>query len=619
MTASKMIKPLLAVTLFFVLMTVLATFPLALQMDTHIYGPFHDTDLRGAVWHLWWYQQAARQGLDARFCPLIAAPFGVDLSREPVASSVQWFLRGLLTWLSPLACLNLMALLSLIMTGVVCFLLVRHVTGHGGAALWAAVAFTFSPYHMNKLAQFGFFFIGSWFVLFLYLLTLAIERRRIGLLVLTGLSLGITASFSPYYGFFGFILLAVYGVFESCYAWRQREREGRRLLDVVLPAAVSTAVVAAVAAVFVAPLVVSVVRAFFSGGGDAPTAADVGFDRPFKYLFAQSARPLSYLLPAATHPLFGGFTKKMFGSFFYGRGSIEQTLYVGWIPILLGVSAFREWRRRRQFGIDRKNEQRVREDAFIGLFLLIGVTALFLSMPPYMDFYLFRVYLPSFFIHKLLPMFRAYGRFGMVVMLSVSVLAGFGVKFVLKRLRTKQARLTFTALLFAGLLFEFTNIPPWRTTDISVPPAVYRWLGRQPSDVLIAEYPMAAASPGEAQAEYKYQFFQTFHGKRLVNGAARGTPAFKVKEAVRRVDDPGTPGILKALGARYVIVHTERYGSGWRDDVAIGGQAPRVRNVPGYRFVRAFGPAEVYEIVGPASDKDREFIERVARLSGETR
>ncbi len=605
MTRPGQIKTLTAVTLFFLLLALLATFPLVLGMTTHIYGPFYGTDMRGAVWHLWWYKQAIHQGLDFASCPYVAAPFGADLSREPVSWAALWLLFALLAPLSPLACLNLLTLLTLTMTGLVSFLLVKRLTGHTAAALIAATAFTFAPYHLNKLAEFSFFFLGNWFVLFVLSLMFYHQNKNRWTLLLAGLSLGVTAAFSPYYGFLGVVGLAVYGVFDALYAWRLRVRQDprdagvRRLFKDALRSMAPLAVVAAVALLFNAPVAVNVIKALFAAGQGPGPAADIPYVRSLKYLFAQSARPLSYLLPAATHPVFGRFTQRMFGSFLYGRGAIEQTLYVGWIPLFLAWSAYGEWKKRRRQGLERTNGLLVREDYAIGLFLALTATAFFVSLPPYIDLLIFKIYLPSYFLHKLLPMFRAYARFGMVVMLGVSVLAGFGIKFLLERLRTRNAKGTLATLLFIGILFEFTNIPPWRATDISRTPEVYRWLALQPADVIVAEYPMTLANSGEAQFEYDYQFYQTRHGRRLVNGAYPGTKAFEVKKAVRRVDDPRTPHLLKALGTDYIIVHTDEYTRGYRDDVAVAGTVPQVDRMDGYRFLRRFGAAEIYEVIAP--------------------
>ena len=49
--------------------------------------------------------------------------------------------------------------------------------------------------------------------------------------------------------------------------------------------------------------------------------------------------------------------------------------------------------------------------------------------------------MPSFFMYKILPMFRAYCRFGIVVELAVAVLAGFGLKFFLRDLSHREQKL----------------------------------------------------------------------------------------------------------------------------------------------------------------------------------
>jgi len=618
MTAFKTLKLPLAITLFFLLITLLATFPLILNMDTHIYGPFYDTDLRGAIWHLWWYKQAIEQGSDFRVCPMMAAPFGIDLSKEPVSWAARWVLFGLLSILSPLMTLNVLTLLSLFMTGLISFSLIKHLTGSVAGALLAAAAFTISPYHLTKIGAFSFFFLGNWFVLFILSLMHARRARSLGKIILTGLTLGLTAAFSPYYGFFAMVTLVLIGIFDTLATWRARRlRNGvsgmQEFCVCFVGRIVPVIVIAGIAILFNAPVVAGVIKSFTPVMDISGNTAAAGTDyvRPLKYLIAQSARPLSYLLPAGSHPIFGPFTQRMYGSFLYGRGAVEQTLYLGWIPLLLALAAFRTWKERRRAGNIPADDIGASDDSRIGLFLMLGAAAFLLSLPPVIDLFIFKVYLPSFLLYKILPMFRAYARFGMVVMLCVSVLAGFGIKYILERLRTKRAKLLFTTLVLAGIAFEFAAMPPWRTTDISAAPAVYQWLAQQPQDTLVAEYPMAAAGRGEAQTEYKYQFAQTRHGKRLVNGAQRGTPAFEVKEAIHRVDAPETPGILKALGARYIIVHTERYGRGWRDDVAVAGKPPRVRGHKGYRFVRSFGSADLYEVIGPASVKDVQFIRRI--------
>ena len=136
-------------------------------------------------------------------------------------------------------------------------------------------------------------------------------------------------------------------------------------------------------------------------------------------------------------------------------------------------------------------------DFYIGFFIFLAVVAWLFSQPPWWKFGPIKIYMPSFFMYKILPMFRAYCRFGIVVMLAVAVLAGYGLKFILERFKTQKAKIAITCL-FAGLvLFEFWNWPPYKVIDVSKVPPVYYWLKEQPGDFVIAEYPLDADSPNE--------------------------------------------------------------------------------------------------------------------------
>jgi hypothetical protein len=91
------------------------------------------------------------------------------------------------------------------------------------------------------------------------------------------------------------------------------------------------------------------------------------YHRPFEDLFAQSARPLSYFLPAVVHPIFGNLTEQFIGSSLYGESLTEHTLYLGWVPLILAFVAFRGWRQERRLRA-KSQEPRAREDFYISFF-----------------------------------------------------------------------------------------------------------------------------------------------------------------------------------------------------------------------------------------------------------
>jgi len=280
----------------------------------------------------------------------------------------------------------------------------------------------------------------------------------------------------------------------------------------------------------------------------------------------------------------------MFGSIFYGRGTIEQTLYLGILPLFLAHVAHRRRRRSR--------DARSPENFAIGFFIVLAGISFLFSMPPYINFGLFKVYFPSFFIHKILPMLRAYARFGVLAMLSVSVLAGFGFVSVIKRMASRRKRSAFVFIAFVVLFFEFTNIPPFHAMDAQTPPPAYQWLASQKGDFAIAEYPLGETGPGEAFMPYNYLFWQRIHHKKLINGAKYGTTAYRIKRMVQNITNKETAGFLSWLGAKYIIAHMDMYKRG-EDRLAtdIIGETPNINEALGFKLVRRFGDTHVFEII----------------------
>ncbi len=592
--------------LFFVFFPFFATFPLILKMDTGVYGNFFGTDIRGGLWNLWWHKYSLIHHLDLAHSPFLSAPFGIDLSGAPLSWFVKFLFSTLLLFVSPVASLNILMLVSFVLTGLFCYVLCFWLTKDRNASLVGGLIFNFSPFHLNKAMEFGFFFLGNWFILFILAILLLREHLALRRVFFAIAALWLLFSFNVYYAFFCLIFIIALFLYNLFYEWkikihllralRTKEIRERLKQGVLFFIAILLVFLGAVLMNF--SLVIKFFKILFSISETGTNPVSI-YMRSFEYLSSQSARPLSYLLPASTHPVFGDFTKKMFGTLFYGRGSIEQTLYVGIAPLFLSFFSVRIWMKRDDIACNILNGLSKRDYYYIGLFLFSGCVAFFCSMPPLVDFVFFKVNFPSFYFYKILPMFRAYARLGIVVMMCVSVLAAYGLKIIFLKLKERSA-LKMMIFLFAifVICFEFTNMPPLRVADLSKIPQVYAWLSQQKGDFIVAEYPMALASAGEAQDNYDYLFYQTYHQKRLVNGAMYGTPAFEIKKKILRVDDENTPGILRTLGTKYIIFHEQLYKKGeYRYAVDVIGEVPDLNNHLGYKFICDFGDDVVYEVV----------------------
>ncbi|UCD15920.1 MAG: hypothetical protein JSV34_02405, partial [Candidatus Omnitrophota bacterium] len=223
------------------------------------------------------------------------------------------------------------------------------------------------------------------------------------------------------------------------------------------------------------------------------------------------------------------------------------------------------------------------DNYYISFFLLLTVVAWLFSQPPWWKIGPLKIFMPSFFMYKILPPFRAYCRFGIVVMLAVAVLAGYGLKYILERFKTNSKKVLMTSLLCGVVLFEFWNWPPFKVIDVSRAPQVYYWLGEQKEEFAIAEYPLDIDLPNEI-----YKFYQIFHHKPIINGTIPGTGPNRIARTITKLSEPKTAATLKGLGVKYVLVHRGKYL-----DTELLEWAQELDKIPqnkGLKFVKDFLP-----------------------------
>jgi len=215
--------------------------------------------------------------------------------------------------------------------------------------------------------------------------------------------------------------------------------------------------------------------------------------------------------------------------------------------------------------------------------------ALVFSHAPWTDIGPFRIFFPSYFLYKVAPMFRCYARFGILVMLSVSVLAGMGLAAILQRIKSPKRQGILVVVIILLICIEFAPTFPAPMINAVNPPPVYEWLAQQEGDFTIAEYPL--------EGDSEYFFWQRIHQKKLVNGALPGTRADKVRKEIVDILDPKTPGKLRYLGAKYIIFHPNKYAKS--DEIAIIGEIPNIQKQLGLKMIKLFSEAEVYAVIAP--------------------
>ena len=593
-------KKQLLVIILFILLVFIMTFPLIFKMSTSFPGFLSTDESYSPMWNAWWLKFCFVNHLPSNQVDYLAYPFGTTNFFFAYIFFLINFILAIFT--NHIFTYNFQVLANLFLAAFFTYLLVCTITKNRLSAFLSGSIFGFCPY----------IFVRSWQHLgetYLWMMPMvlwslfSLKEKPSGLkqillvvsIVLAGIVLG-----TSYYTVI--ILVTFFGYCTVKFFLSRRFSDRPRIVPVGYFKKI-------ILLLFIGYLLTAVQYSSYIKNSILNAHSEVSafnpYRRPFDDLFQQSARPLSYFLPAAVHPVFGKFTEQFIGSLLYGMSFTEHTLYLGWTPLILVFLAFKGWRRNRKLLVTEN------ETFYIGFFILLAIVAWFFSQPPWWNIFGFKIYMPSFFMYKILPMFRAYCRFGIVVMLAVAVMAGFGLKFILEKFKTRKAKIAMTSLFCGLVLFEFWNWPPYKVIDLSKVPAVYYWLKGQPKDIVIAEYPLDYDSPNEL-----YKFFQTVHEKKIVNGTIPGTYANKVAQAIRRLSNPKSASYLKWMGVKYVIVHKDDY---LKTDLVVDKEdLERIPQNKSLKFIMSFppqecpdedimcvqktGPIDVYEVAAEAME-----------------
>ncbi|MDD5431404.1 MAG: hypothetical protein PHO70_00230 [Candidatus Omnitrophica bacterium] len=585
MNINKKTKLTILFSVSILLIAVAMTYPLVLNFSSYIPGFFSSDENFAPLWESWRINYSFQNHVSLTHTPLIAYPFGIDLYTSGFTSFLWtgiFYIISLLT--TPAVTYNLIVFVNLFLSGIFTCALVFYLTKNKASAIFSGILFAFCPYQFVRAWQhFGLTF-NQWIPLMLLSAVLLKEKysKKTALLFLCSLVLLFSFDWTiMYLSCISVIGLLTYSLF---FQWKVKFLKDKQLLFRDLQYFKHVFVIGLIAFILLSPQFLPLIIKSVSMSGVSEASAHNVYHRPFEDLFAQSARPLSYLLPASTHPIFGKFTENFIGTSLYGISFTEHTLYLGFLPLILAFVAVRRWVRNRKAQGTRNKAQET-EQFYLGFFILLAFAAWLFSQPPWWNIFGFKLYMPSFLMYKVLPMFRAYCRFGIVVMFAIAVLAGFGLKFALERFKTQKSKITVAALFCCIALFEFWNYPPFKVIDVSQAPAVYSWLKGQPMDVVIAEYPLDSTSSNET-----YKFYQTKHEKKMINGTSQGTKANLIARTITKLSEERTAGVLKWLGVKFVIVHKDSYLDS--DLIEDKKEILNVSSNQGLKLIKTFSPEE---------------------------
>lgn len=494
----------LQVTLFFILITALMTWPQVTVLTTHAR---EHQDIYFNLWRLLWVAHALPTAPSQLFTGNIFHP-----EPRPLTFSDAMLIEGVIgapfLWagLPPLLVHNLLLLGAIVASGVGMFVLARELTGSPGGALAAGLIFSFAPYRFEHYMHLELQWI-MWTPWAFWALHRTYLSGSVRWGLLTGMFVALQMLSSIYYGVF---LATLLGCCALCLVLAARGERFRVLRALTAGGVLAVVVCAAYARPYLA------------------TKQQLG-GRSSAEIAAFSARPSSYLVPTSDNVLWGDASS--------AGGRPERRLFPGALTVLLALVGLL-----------------LRPPPVVALvYVIAGVLAFEMSLG--FSGYTFRFlydYVPAF--HGL----RALSRAGIFVVFFLGLLAAFGFAALSAGL-SRRLKSALVAVVTATLIAEYRVRPLELVPYPNDPPAVYSWLARQPRGV-VAELPMPIpeALPGP---DPQYMYYSTFHWHPLLNGYSGFYPRSYLNRvrALRRFPDDDAISRLQREGTRYLVVHFGAY------------------------------------------------------------
>jgi len=509
------VKFFASMLLVFTALTAVMTYPQMLHLRD---GVHDDGDPLLNTWALTWVAHQLPRAPARLFDANIFHP-----ERRTLAFTETLLLPGIvaapLHWLgvAPLLVHNLVFLSGFIISGAGVAMVVRMLTGNVGAAILGGVVFAFLPYRIDhhphlQLQQTQCLPFALW----------SFHRLLRSGLMRDGLLFGAFAAGQVlscmYYGLF---LVPYFAAVCSVMLLADRTRLKERI------PALAGAV--AIAAILVFPLA----RAYLDarqvmGGERRPAEVAEG-----------SAHWWNYLAPPEANAVYG--------EIFHRFAEPERRLFPGFVAVALALVGV--WPRRREDSASSIHRFAYSPVLAYALGLLLAFD-LSLGLNGF-SYRLLYDYVAPF------RGLRVPARMGLMVGLSLAVLAGYGASRISDAVRSIHVRRIVLVALALAMLVEYASKPLPLQIIPTQPSNAYADLVRDVGDsptATIVELPVSSHD------DPTYMYYSMFHWQYLVNGYAGFFPSWyqRFSESMERF--PGTRALqaIKEHGARYVAIHGER-------------------------------------------------------------
>ncbi len=525
------------VLLAYSLLTIVFTYPLAFRIGSALPGIAPDTYVY--IWNLEWVRRAIFElGTNPFFTREMYYPSGVSLYLSSLILGNDLLALPLQFAFGAVSAYMLMTLAMFVLSGYGGYLLAYELVRERGAAFFAGMVFTFSPYHLAHLLYSHFDLMPlQWLPLFALALKKLFDRPSFSYWLLALVFLLWTSITAWYYALYALLLFAFYTMYRVARArnWR------------LLPAAFSLGIIYLA---LVSPSLVPM----YNERADWPSSFR-GVEEAERF----SANLLSFVTPSSYQTFWGSVFAPVASTF--NGGPAERTLFLGYTTIALAMVALTS-------RVARRRE----------LFFWLGAALFFLVVslgpilrvggisefgPDHTPIYLpYALLLKLPLVSNIFVVARSISRFAVMAVLGFAVLAAFGLRQLSARFRIAPTLITPVACALVGL--EFITVPLW-TTLAQVPAAVVA-LAEQRDDFAVLDLPVDYRTGGEAlyfSLASRKPTMNGYHARLLPKPGIDGTPALRglleIPDSRDILLEPElTPAqVLSFFKVRYITLHKQ--------------------------------------------------------------
>ena len=552
------------ITLFFLLMAVVQTWPLMMHAgDSIINWPHRPEDSWINLWNLAWVRDALEGGTNPFHTDRLFYPQGADLYMHTLATTnsvmsipLQWITGNvILAW-------NILAIILFALSGIATYALAYRITKNHPASLMAGYIFAFSPFVMMR-------FHGHWNIstvwplpLFALFLVRFQETGRLRDAALAGAAWSVITYNNLEFSSDAGIFLGLFFLYWSIVYLRTTDRR-KRLLALWRAFPVVILVWVILSSALLLPALESIRNQDFSHApsGDLESTDPLALVTPSP-LWGEGKLPLFPLPPKFNH---------------FPAGDIENTVYVGITPLILaaiGVLSIR----------------RLRDQPVLWLAAFAAFTILAFGPHLYLDdtkeFSLFgtnfSIPLP-YQIYDRMPILgerRGISRLIIFGHLGLAILAAIGAKVLLDWIshHGRQFRGAVPVIGLAVLclvVFEYWT-PPNSLSRLGTP-QVLQEISHEPGNFAVIDAPLGRSTwtlAGTQSGALMADYYSRIYGKRNFGGYLSRAPNSTVfwigeQPGIRYLSCPSCPGLpgpedldaaavratFEQYGVRYVVVH----------------------------------------------------------------